>query len=173
MPFDLLYWNSDATRLPSKMLVYYLRNMYQKNLLVVPDALEFGGTPIDLRKVGVPIYMEAAREDHIAPYPSVFTATKQFSGPVHYILAGSGHIAGAVNPPRSGKYQHWTNDHDRAYECVEDWLADASEHPGSWWPDWHAWLSKQSGEDVPAREPGSGALPALEAAPGSYVKVRS
>jgi polyhydroxyalkanoate synthase subunit PhaC len=173
LPFDLLFWNSDATRIPAKMHSFYLRNMYQRNQLVQPGAIAFRGVPIDLSKVTIPMYLQAAKDDHIVPYRSVFKATKVFSGPVRFMLAGSGHIAGVVNPPAANKYQHWTNDAEQRFESVEDWLAMATEHPGSWWPEWHVWLSGLSGEQVPARAPGSGALPAIEDAPGSYVKVRS
>ena len=172
-PFDLLFWNSDATRLPARMHSYYLRNMYQRNLLVQPGLLEFAGQPIDLGKVDIPIYLQASKEDHIAPYRSVFKATQQFSGPTRFMLAGSGHIAGVINPPAAGKYQHWTNTKRKKYPDADAWLADATEHPGSWWEDWDNWLAKKSGAKVAARVPGAGALPAIEDAPGSYVKVRS
>ena len=172
-PFDLLYWNSDATRLPKVMHTYYLRNMYQKNLLAQPGALEFNNTPIDLTKVKVPVYLQAGKEDHIAPYRSVFKATQHFSGPTKFMLAGSGHIAGVVNPPAAKKYQYWTNNKRKKYDDPDAWLADATETPGSWWPDWIKWMQKHSGKKVPARVPGEGGLKAIEAAPGSYVKVKS
>ncbi len=172
-PFDLLYWNSDATRMPATMHSYYLRNMYQKNLLVQPGALQLGGMPIDLTKVETPVYIQAGKEDHIAPFRSVFKMTQHFRGPAKFMLAGSGHIAGVVNPPAAKKYQYWTNSKRKKYPDAEAWLADAEEYPGSWWPDWHAWLSKKSGPKVAARVPGDGALEAIEDAPGSYVKLRS
>ena len=172
-PFDLLYWNSDATRLPRIMHSFYLRKMYQQNLLAKPGALTFNDTPIDLGKVNIPVYLQAGKDDHIAPYRSVFKATQHFSGPVRFMLAGSGHIAGVVNPPEPQKYQFWTNDKRKKYDNPDDWLADAKETPGSWWPDWIKWMAKQSGKKVPARVPGKGGLKAIEDAPGSYVKVRS
>ena len=127
--------------------------------------------PIDLTKVTVPVYLEACREDHIAPFRSVFKARHNFSGPVRFLLAGSGHIAGVINPPDANKYQYWRND-DEPWE-IDAWLQGATEHPGSWWPDWQAWLAPQSGEMVPARKPGDGKLAVIEDAPGSFVKVRS
>ncbi|ANK81493.1 MAG: class I poly(R)-hydroxyalkanoic acid synthase [Rhizobiales bacterium NRL2] len=172
-PFDLLYWNSDATRLPRVMHSFYLRKMYQQNLLAQPGGLEFNGTPIDLGKVKIPVYVQAGKEDHIAPYRSVFKATQHFSGPVRFMLAGSGHIAGVVNPPDAKKYQYWTNEKRKKYATPDEWLADATETPGSWWPDWIKWMQKHSGKKVPARVPGEGGLKAIEDAPGSYVKVRS
>ncbi|WP_416897177.1 MAG: PHA/PHB synthase family protein [Minwuia sp.] len=172
-PFDLLYWNSDATRLPKVMHSYYLRNMYKENKLVQPGALSFNGTPIDLGKVKTPVYLQAGKEDHIAPYKSVFKATKHFSGPTKFMLAGSGHIAGVVNPPSAKKYQFWTNNKRKKYDDPDAWLADATETPGSWWPDWIKWMQKYSGKKVPARIPGEGGLKAIEDAPGTYVKVKS
>jgi polyhydroxyalkanoate synthase len=171
VPFDLLYWNSDSTRMPSRMHSYYLRNMYLDNRLVEPGALTLDGVPIDLTKVEIPIYLQAAKEDHIAPPDSVFKATKLYRGPVHFMLAGSGHIAGVVNAPVAQKYQHWTTENGGTAESVAAWLETAEEHPGSWWTDWDAWLAPLSGERVPARQPGDGKLPALEDAPGSYAKM--
>ncbi len=173
MPFDLLYWNSDATRIPAPVHSYYLRNMYLDNQLVVPEALTVRGVPIDLRKIKTPIYLQAAQDDHIAPYHSVFKGTHSFAGPVRFMLAGSGHIAGVVNPPSAAKYRHWTNERIQGYADADEWLTDATEHPGSWWPDWHAWLSRRSGKRLPAREVGGGALAPIESAPGSYVRVRA
>jgi len=172
-PFDLLFWNADATRMPAAMHSYYLRNMYQKNLLVQPGALTLDGVPIDLRKIGIPVYLQAGKEDHIAPAKSVYKATQIFSGPVRFMLAGSGHIAGVVNPPRNRKYQHWLNETQHNPPTLEEWRAGAQEFPGSWWHDWDKWLSAKSGPKVPARVPGAGGLPAIEDAPGSYVKVRT
>ena len=172
-PFDLLFWNSDATRMPAKMHSFYLRKMYQENLLVKPGGLTLNGTPIDLTKITTPIYIQAGREDHIAPYPSVYKATQYYKGPVRFMLAGSGHIAGVVNPPHAKKYQHWLNDTTVNPPTPEDWLRGAKEYPGSWWQDWDKWLSEKSGPKVPARDPASGGLPVIEDAPGSYVKVRT
>jgi polyhydroxyalkanoate synthase len=171
-PFDLLFWNADATRMPAAMHSYYLRNMYQKNLLAKPGGLIIDNVPIDLRKVKVPVYLQAGKEDHIAPAKSVYKATQLFSGPVRFMLAGSGHIAGVVNPPHARKYQHWLNETAENPPTLEEWKAGAKEFPGSWWNDWDKWLSEKSGAKVPARIPGHGDLPALEEAPGSYVKVR-
>jgi polyhydroxyalkanoate synthase len=172
-PFDLLFWNSDSTRMPAKMHSFYLRNMYQRNLLVQPGALKLGGVPIDLKAVKTPVYMQAGKEDHIAPYGSVYKAARHFSGPVRFVLAGSGHIAGVVNPPSAKKYPHWISDAKINPPTIEEWLAGATERPGSWWPDWNKWLAKKSGPKVPARDPAKGKLKPLEDAPGSYVKVRA
>ncbi len=172
-PFDLLYWNQDATRMPAAMHSYYLRNMYQKNLLSAPDGLELGGEKIDLRRIKTPTYILASKEDHIAPWPSAFKATGLYSGPVRFVLSGSGHIAGVINPPAAKKYQHWINEKKKTYKTPDDWFADAEEHPGSWWEDWDAWLAKKSGKKVPARVPGDGKLDVIEDAPGSYVKIQA
>jgi polyhydroxyalkanoate synthase len=171
LKFDLLYWNGDTTRMPRELHMFYLREMYLKNNLAKPGGIELGGVPIDLSKVETPIYLQAAREDHIAPYPSVFKARNLFSGPVRFMLAGSGHIAGVINPPAAGKYNYWMNEeqpHD-----LDAWMDGATSHPGSWWNDWHEWLSAYSGEQVPARTPGDGELDVIEDAPGSYVSVKS
>jgi polyhydroxyalkanoate synthase len=170
MPFDLLYWNSDTTRMPEKLHLSYLRQCYKDNLLALGKMM-LGGVRLDLSKVKVPVYLQSAREDHIAPANSVFKATKLFGGPVRFILAGSGHIAGVINPPAAGKYQYWTN--DGKAETLEGWRATATEHPGSWWTDWDAWLSKLSGAKIPARHPGDGKLKILGDAPGEYVKVKA
>lgn len=171
-PFDLLYWNSDCTRMPAKMHGFYLRNMYQKNLLSQPGQLELAGERLDLRKIKIPVYLQASREDHIAPYRSVYKATQLYGGPVRFLMAGSGHIAGVINHPDAKKYQHWRNETDTNPANVEDWIKGAKEYPGSWWDDWDAWLSEKSGEKVPARKPGDGKLKVIEPAPGSYVKKR-
>ena len=170
MPFDLLYWNSDTTRMPERMHLFYLRECYKNNALAKGE-MTLGGQRLDLTKVKIPVYLQSAKEDHIAPFRSVYKATKLFKGPVRFILAGSGHIAGVINPPAAKKYQYWTNDALPAK--VEDWQAGAVEHPGSWWPDWNSWLSKLSGPKVPARKPGDGKLQTLGDAPGSYVKVKA
>lgn len=172
-PFDLLYWNADATRMPAAMHSYYLRNMYQQNLLSKPGGIVLDNVPIDLRQVKIPVYIQAGKEDHIAPSRSVYKATQIYGGPVRFMLAGSGHIAGVVNPPRNKKYQHWLNETDKNPPTLAEWQEGAKEFPGSWWHDWDKWLSALSGPKVPARVPGDGGLPAIEDAPGSYVKVRS
>jgi len=170
MPFDLLYWNSDTTRMPEATHLFYLREFYKNNALSKGE-LELGGKKLNLSKVKVPVYLQSAKEDHIAPARSVYKATKLFKGPVRFILAGSGHIAGVVNPPAAKKYQYWTN--DELPMSFEKWQERAEEHPGSWWPDWDAWLSKLSGKKIPARVPGDGKLQPLGDAPGSYVKIKA
>ncbi len=167
--FDLLYWNSDSTRLPAKTHSFYLRNCYLKNLLCQPDALELDGTPLDLGKIKTPTYFVSTREDHITPWKSTYSGAHLMSGPTRFVLGGSGHIAGVINPPAKNKYGFWTNDNIEA--DPDNWLEQASYQEGSWWPDWHNWLSKQSGKRVPARKPGA-KLGQLEDAPGSYVKHR-
>ena len=170
MPFDLLYWNSDTTRMPENIHLFYLRECYKENALA-KGKMVLSGIKLDLSSVKVPVYLQSAKEDHIAPYRSIYKATRLYKGPIRFILAGSGHIAGVINPPAAKKYQYWTN--DDLPENVEDWLAGAKEHPGSWWPDWDQWLSAQSGSKVPARKPGDGKLRPLGNAPGSYVKVKA
>lgn len=170
MPFDILFWNSDATRLPSAMHVFYLRECYLENKLA-EGRMVLGGETLDLHKVKVPVYLQSSREDHISPYPSVYKATRLFGGPVRFICAGSGHIAGVINPPSSGKYNHWTN--DELPPTPGKWFDGAKDNKGSWWPDWEQWLSQKSGPMVAARKPGSGKLKVLEDAPGSYVLVKS
>jgi polyhydroxyalkanoate synthase len=169
-PFDLLYWNSDATRLPAANHSFYLRNCYLDNKLAKGEVM-IANTPIDLKAIKIPIYNLATREDHIAPAKSVLLGSTLFGGKVKYVLAGSGHIAGVVNPPDKKKYQYWTGPLRRDAD-VEAWLAKATEHPGSWWPDWLAWLKRQDPTEAPARVPGAGKLKPIEDAPGSYVKVR-
>ena len=169
--FDLLHWNSDATRMPGANHSFYLRNCYLENRLST-GTMVLDNTLLDLSKVKVPVYNLATREDHIAPAESVLYGSQFFGGEVRYVLAGSGHIAGVVNPPVLGKYQYWTNDNIRDISLA-DWLKDAREHKGSWWPDWRAWLETIDAETVPAREPGSGPLAAIEDAPGSYVRVKA
>ncbi|MGE3150105.1 MAG: class I poly(R)-hydroxyalkanoic acid synthase [Pseudorhodoplanes sp.] len=170
-PFDLLYWNADATRIPAANHSFYLRACYLDNRLARGE-MEIDGTKLDLKKVTMPIYNLATREDHIAPALSVFRGASAFGGPMRLVVAGSGHIAGVVNPVSKGKYQYWTNDAPLG-DTFETWLDKAVEHPGSWWPDWLQWLKIQDDEQVPARKPGSDRFKPLEDAPGSYVKVRS
>jgi len=170
-PFDLLYWNSDATRLPAANHSFYLRNCYLDNKLT-SGGMKIGDTPIDLKLIKVPIYNLATREDHIAPAKSVLLGSKFFGGPVKYVLSGSGHIAGVVNPPDKKKYQYWTGARPRSAN-LDGWLAKATEHPGSWWPDWLAWLKAQDPTEVPARVPGDGKLKPIEDAPGSYVRMQA
>jgi polyhydroxyalkanoate synthase subunit PhaC len=169
--FDLLHWNSDATRMPAANHSYYLRNCYLENRLST-GGMVLGNTLLDLSKVKVPVYNLATREDHIAPAESVLYGSQFFGGPVRYVLSGSGHIAGVVNPPSGGKYQFWTNDNIKDV-TLSDWIKNAEEHKGSWWPDWRQWLESIDAEQVPARAVGSDTMPAIEDAPGSYVRVRA
>ncbi len=169
--FDLLHWNSDATRMPAANHSYYLRNCYLENRLST-GTMALDNTLLDLSKVKVPVYNLATREDHIAPADSVLYGSQFFGGPVKYVLSGSGHIAGVVNPPSSEKYQYWTNDNIKDV-TLTDWIKAAQEHKGSWWPDWRQWLETIDPERVAAREAGAAALPPIEDAPGSYVRVRA
>jgi polyhydroxyalkanoate synthase subunit PhaC len=169
-PFDLLYWNSDATRMPAANHSFYLRNCYLDNKLS-KGKMVVAGEKINLKAVKIPIYNLATREDHIAPPKSVLLGCKFFSGPVKFVMAGSGHIAGVVNPPSKNKYQYWTGPKPRNAD-LNGWLEKAKEYPGSWWPDWLVWLTRQSPTEVPPRVPGQGALKAIEDAPGSYVRVQ-
>lgn len=172
-PFDLLHWNSDVTNLPATWHLSYLTDLYRDNKLIAPGALSIGGTPVDLSRVTTPAYIQAGREDHIAPPKSVWKMTQHFRGPMRFILAGSGHIAGVVNPPAAKKYQYWTN--TSPAESLDQFLAEATENAGSWWPDWWDWLVALDGAKTAAngpRTPGEGALPALAEAPGEYVKMR-
>jgi len=169
-PFDLLYWNSDQTRMPKTLHLYYLREFYRDNKLAKGE-LVLGGVKLDLGKVKIPVFVQSSKEDHIAPLRSVFKGAQLFGGPTEFMMAGSGHIAGVINHPDANKYQHWTN--PALPGSVDDWLAGATEHPGSWWPHWAAWLAEKSGPMVPARDPTKGPLKATEDAPGSFVKVRS
>ena len=169
--FDLLHWNSDATRMPAANHSYYLRNCYLENRLS-SGTMVLDNTLLDLSKVKVPIYNLATREDHIAPADSVLYGSQFFGGPVKYVLSGSGHIAGVVNPPSLGKYQYWTNDTIKDVTLAE-WLKGAREHKGSWWPDWREWLQSIDPGQVPARAVGTAAMPPIEDAPGSYVRVRA
>ncbi|MBS0385680.1 MAG: class I poly(R)-hydroxyalkanoic acid synthase [Proteobacteria bacterium] len=169
-PFDLLYWNADQTRMPAALHLFYLRQFYRDNALA-EGKLTLLGETIKLNDVKIPIFMQSSKEDHIAPAASVYRTAEAFGGPVEFLMAGSGHIAGVINHPDAHKYQYWTNPHLNG--GVQDWLTAAQEHPGSWWPYWDQWLRKLSGPDVPARDPSQGKLKPLADAPGEYVKVRS
>jgi polyhydroxyalkanoate synthase len=172
-PFDLLYWNSDSTRMPAAMHSYYLRNMYQRNLLVEPGALEINDVAIDLGRNKLPTFILSTKDDHIAPWKATYAATQIYQGPVKFCLAGSGHIAGVINPPaEKPKYGYWTYAGELP-ESPDEWFAKAIQQPGSWWPEWRRWVADFSGDTVPARVPGDGGLEVLEPAPGSYVKNRS
>ncbi len=169
-PFDLLYWNSDSTRMPRDMHSFYVRNMYQKNLLREPGGITLAGVPIDLRKIKTPVCFLSAFEDHIAPWKSTYAGTQLVGGPVKFVLSGSGHIAGVINPASSDKYGFWLN--PETPPNPDDWFQGAVKQDGSWWPDWLAWLQPHAGPQVPARTPGDGKLKPVEDAPGSYVKMR-
>jgi polyhydroxyalkanoate synthase len=167
-PFDLLFWNADSTRLPAANHAFYLREFYHLNRLAKGE-MQLGGVRLDLSKVKIPVYELFTKEDHIAPAASVFRGSKLFGGPVRHVMAGSGHIAGVVNPPAKKKYQFWSGGRSSS---LEDWMATAHEAAGSWWPDWASWLAAYSGPKVPARDPSAGPLRAIEDAPGSFVKSR-
>jgi polyhydroxyalkanoate synthase len=170
--FDLLHWNGDTTNLPAKWHKAYLTDLYRDNRLAVPGALSALGVPLDLTKIETPAYIQAGREDHIAPLASVWKLTEHLKGPLRFVLAGSGHIAGVVNPPSAQKYQHWI---DGPMTGLDEFVAGATEVTGSWWPDWISWIRDFGAKEVAAigaRVPGGGTLTALEDAPGSYVKSR-
>ena len=171
-PFDLLYWNSDSTRMPAAMHRFYLHNMYLHNRLSVPGGISLNGVPIDLGKVKIPTYFLSTYEDHIAPWKSTYAGTQLLQGKNRFVLGGSGHIAGVINPPRADKpkYYYWTN--DALVENPDTWFAKAERHEGSWWPDWEQWISQLDNIQVAARIPGDGELDVIEDAPGRYVKGR-
>jgi polyhydroxyalkanoate synthase len=169
-PFDLLFWNSDQTRMPKALHMFYLRKFYGENALAKGE-LVMDNVKLDLSTVKTPVYVQSSKEDHIAPARSVYRGAKLFGGPVTFTLSGSGHIAGVINAPVAKKYQHWTN--ADMPDTVEAWMTGTTETPGSWWPHWLTWLSEKSGGQVPARDPAKGPLKPLEDAPGSYVKVKS
>ncbi|WP_414693898.1 class I poly(R)-hydroxyalkanoic acid synthase [Phenylobacterium sp.] len=169
-PFDLLFWNSDQTRMPKTLHLFYLRKFYGENALAKGE-LTLDNVRLNLKDVKTPIYVQSSKEDHIAPARSVYKGAQLFGGPVTFTMAGSGHIAGVINHPDAKKYQHWTN--DKLPPTLAEWQAGAVEHPGSWWPHWMAWLADKSGGKVPARDPAKGKLKPLGDAPGTYVKVKS
>lgn len=170
-PFDLLYWNSDSTRMPAMMHKFYLRKMYLENKMCKPDGIELNGVPIDLAKIETPLYMISTHDDHIAPWKSTYALTQQVAGPCKFVLGGSGHIAGIINPENSGKYGYWTN--SKKQKNPDAWLSGATQHEGSWWQDWKKWIGRHSGGQIKARKPGSRKHKVIEDAPGSYVKQRS
>ncbi|MGE0755144.1 MAG: PHA/PHB synthase family protein [Alphaproteobacteria bacterium] len=172
-PFDLLYWNMDSTRMPAAMHSYYLRNMYSKNLLAKPGGLKLSGEKIDLTKIKAPSYILSTREDHIAPWRSTYAATQLYGGPVQFVLAASGHVAGVVNPPARDKYSYWSSSKKSCPATPDAWFESAKETHGSWWPHWTAWHNKLAGEKVQARTPGKGKLKAIEDAPGRYVSEQA
>jgi polyhydroxyalkanoate synthase len=170
--FDLLYWNSDATNLPGPMYAWYLRNMYLENNLIVPGKLSMCGTPVDLGNIDMPSYVLATQEDHIVPWRSAYRTTQWVGGKSQFVLGASGHIAGVINPASKNKRSYWTG--GKQGEEPERWLASATETPGSWWTHWSAWLKPHAGKEVAARsKPGNRKYPAIEPAPGRYVKVRA
>jgi polyhydroxyalkanoate synthase len=170
-PFDLLHWNGDATRMPARMHSFYLRNMYMENRLAQPGGITLCDTPIDLTKVTIPAYFASAIEDHIAPWKATYYGPKAMSSRSRFVLSGSGHIAGMINPPSAAKYCYWTN---AALPATPDeWLATAQQHEGSWWPDWTQWVAAHGGKSVPPRVPGKGRLKVLGDAPGAYVRMRA
>jgi polyhydroxyalkanoate synthase len=170
-PFDLLHWNCDSTRMPAQMHSYYLRNMYMQNKLREPGGLTLAGVPIDVSKVDVPKYFVSAMEDHIAPWKTTYTGAQLMKGSNTFVLSGSGHIAGMINPPAANKYGYWTN--ETLPGDADAWLASAQQHEGSWWNDWRAWIAPYLDREVPARVPGKGKLPVIETAPGSYARQRA
>jgi polyhydroxyalkanoate synthase len=171
-PFDLLYWNSDSTRMPAAMHSFYLRNMYMQNRLKDPGGIMVGDVEIDLRKIKIPAYFISTIEDHIAPWKSTYLGARLFGGPTKFVLGGSGHIAGIVNPPAAKKYGFWTNDAKSLPATADAFFEGAQQNEGSWWTDWQAWLMAQSDATVPSRDPVAGKLGVLEDAPGSFVKFR-
>ncbi len=170
-PFDLLYWNSDQTRLPKTLHLYYLDQFYRRNALS-NGQLKMNGRQVALSDIRTPVFCQASREDHIAPFRSVYNGLRKFGGPSRLMLAGSGHIAGVINHPDAKKYQHWVNSAEELPESVDQWLADATESPGSWWPEWDRWLAKRSGGKVPAPKASDQPYQSIEPAPGRYVKAR-
>src|SRR5262249_7819532 len=170
-PFDLLHWNCDSTRMPARMHSFYLRNMYLKNALREPGAITLDGVPIDLSKITVPAYFASAIEDHIAPWKATYAGPHLLAGKSRFVLGGSGHIAGMINPPAAKKYCYWTN--EALPETPDEWLAGATQHEGSWGTDWLSWLTPRMGDQVPALVPGNGKAKVIEAAPGSYARMRA
>jgi len=171
-PFDLLYWNSDGTNLPGPMYCWYLRNTYHENRLKEPGTLTVCGVPLDLRLVDMPAFIYASREDHIVPWDSAYTSTAVLPGKKQFVLGASGHIAGVINPPQKNKRSFWTG--NRLPAKAGDWLNSAQENPGSWWPTWSAWLATHAGKLVAApKAPGDRQHPAIEPAPGRYVKQKA
>jgi polyhydroxyalkanoate synthase len=173
-PFDLLYWNSDATNLPGPLYAWYLRQTYLENNLIKPGKAVICGEAVDLRKVDLPIYIYGSREDHIVPISAAYASTQVFTGPKRFVMGASGHIAGVINPPAAGKRSHWLSKSTHYPKSHEDWLAQAEEKSGSWWPDWYAWLKKHAGQQVSApKQYGRGKRKAIEPAPGRYVKAKA
>ena len=169
--FDLLYWNSDSTHLPAKMYSFYLRNMYLSNKFCQPGGVTLGGVAIDVRNITIPAYFISTHDDHISPWESTYSGARLMSGPVRFVLGGSGHIAGIVNPPAAHKYCYWVGP-QKLPKHPDSWFKKASRREGSWWLDWHNWLTRLNNTKTAARTPGRGELQVLEEAPGSYVRKR-
>ena len=175
-PFDLLYWNSDATNLPGPFLCWYLRNTYLEDKLKVPGALSVCGEKVDLGAIDAPVFVYGSREDHIVPWTAAYRSMPLLNGKKRFVMGASGHIAGVINPPAKNKRSYWTNDKADAKppKDPKQWLATATENPGSWWTDWAAWLAPLSGKQVPApKSYGSRKHKAIEPAPGRYVKQKA
>lgn len=170
LAFDLLYWNADSTRMPAMMHSLYLREMYLNNKLVEPGGITLAGVPLDLSKIDLPMYLISTKDDHIAPWKSTYKATQLYKGKVRFALSASGHIAGVVNPPAAGKYCFWTN--AKQPSDPDEWFEGATQHDGSWWPDWQKWVKKFAGPQTAARQPGNKKHKPIEDAPGAYAKVR-
>jgi polyhydroxyalkanoate synthase len=180
-PFDLLYWNSDSTNLPGPFYAWYLRNTYLENRLVKPGQATVCGEKIDLRKLDLPVYIYGSREDHIVPIGGAYASTQHLPGKKRFVMGASGHIAGVINPPSKKKRSHWIAPADQFPPAVDDWIASATEHPGSWWTDWATWLKSHAGKQIaapktyasgPANTAAKGKYKAIEAAPGRYVKAK-
>jgi polyhydroxyalkanoate synthase len=173
-PFDLLYWNSDSTNLPGPYYAWYLRNTYLENRLCKPGQAKVCGQKIDLRKVDIPVYLYASREDHIVPPAGAYASTQHLGGPKRFVMGASGHIAGVINPASKNKRNYWVSNAKTYPATVDEWLEKATDKPGSWWPDWAAWLKSHSGMLVAApKQPGSRKYKPIEAAPGRYVQVKA
>jgi polyhydroxyalkanoate synthase len=175
-PFDLLYWNADSTNLPGPFFAWYLRNTYLEDRLKKRGACKVAGVPIDLSRISMPTYVYGSREDHIVPWQSAYASTQLLSGPTRFVLGASGHIAGVINPPEKGRRNYWAAaaSSTRLPKDPKQWFAGAREIPGSWWPDWDAWLARFGGKKISApRAPGAAKYPAIENAPGRYVRVRA
>jgi polyhydroxyalkanoate synthase len=173
-PFDLLYWNSDSTNLPGPFYAWYLRNTYLENNLTKPGAATSCGEPIDLGKVDIPAYIYGSREDHIVPIGGAYASTQFLPGKKRFVMGASGHIAGVINPPVKGKRSHWIREDGKLPKSIDQWISGATEHKGSWWTDWSTWLASQAGKEIAAPKTyGKGKYKVIEAAPGSYVKVKA
>jgi len=173
-PFDLLYWNSDATNLPGPMYAWYLRNTYLENNLVKPGIASVCGETIDMRRVDIPVYIYGSKEDHIVPIDAAYASTQVFQGPKRFVMGASGHIAGVINPPEAKKRSYWTRKDTAFPKRFGDWHAKTQEHAGSWWTDWSAWLKTHAGQQIAApKKYGRGELKPIEPAPGRYVKSRA